>query len=410
MYLSRDEEKILEGENGPAVQKAMQILVAIGDVNDAERMVPVNSVHISGTSYKEARDAGVKFLEFMAQNKLWISATTSSIGLDLNKWEQMNFSRAYAEQQLRIVRAFEQMEAISTYTCTPYLAGNVPTFGSHVAWSPSESIIAANSRFGARTNRESDPSSLAAAMCGRTPFYGFHLTENRVGQILVKIKAPCQTLSDFGALGYYIGREVGNFTPVLTNMPDQLTLEQTKNMGAAMGTSGAIALYHIVGHTPEAPTLEAAFQKIKPKETMDIEPNDLKTTYGGLCSATSENIDLVHTGCPHCSINELIEIARLLKSQKISKNTHFWITTSSSQKAIADRMGVTNIIEQAGAEILEGTCILTIPNETLERLGLKTIATNSAKIAHYAPGYCNQEVWFGSITQCVRAAITGKWR
>jgi len=408
MYLSREEEKMLEGEYGLAVQKAISLLVAIGDVNDAPRLIPVTSVHISGTSYKEARDAGVMFLEFMAQNKLRIPATTSSIGLDLNKWEKMEFSEAYAKQQLRMVRAFEKMEAISTHTCTPYLAGHVPTFGSHVAWSPSESIIAANSRFGARTNRESDPSSLMAAMCGRTPLYGFHLTENRAGQVLVVLQAPCNTISDFGALGYLIGREVGDQTPVLINMPEQLTLEQTKMMGAAMGTSGAIALYHIVGHTPEAPTVEAAFQNNKPTEKLEIEPSDIKAICEGLCSATSEKVDLVHTGCPHCSINELKEIAQMLKGQKISDKTRFWITTSSAMKVIADRMGITKIIEQTGAEILEGTCLLTAPGETLEELGLKTIVTNSAKMAHYAPGHCNQEAWFGSITQCVKAAITGK--
>ncbi len=409
MYLSREEEMMLEGEYGLAVQKAMQLQVAIGDINDAPRMVPVKSVHISGTSYKEARNAGLNFLEFMAQNKLRISATTSSIGLDLNRWEQMNYSQNYAEKQIQMVQAFNKMGAISTHTCTPYLVGNVPTYGSHVAWSPSESIIAANSRFGARTNRESDPSSLAAAMCGRTPLYGFHLTENRTGQVLIDIQTDCHTKHEYGALGYFIGNAVGELSPVLINMPDNLTIEQTKGMGAAMGTSGAVSIYHIVGHTPEAPSLEVAFQKNKPEYTLKIGLREINDTCEGLCSATNENVDLVLVGCPHCSINELIEIAHLLRGQYLNNKTRFWITTSSSQKAIADRMGITQLIEHAGAEFLEGACLLTAPAETMDSLGFKTIATNSAKMAHYAPSECNLESWFGSITQCVRAAITGIW-
>ena len=394
---------MLDGEYGLAVQKSMQILTAIGDINNATQMIKIRSSHISGSSYKEAGDAGIKLLEILSASSVKVPTTLSSIGIDIDQWKEMKIPQYYASKQFKMIDLYSKMGIIVTCTCTPYLSGNVPRFGEHLAWTPSESIVAANSQFGAMTNRESDISALVAAICGRTPEYGYHLKENRIGEILIKVDSDLKDISDYGAVGYYVGKLVGTKNPVFEGLPKFLNLQQLKFLGASLATSGAVALYHILGVTPEALKMDV---RRGIEEKISVGKSAIKETYELLCSSKEEKVDIISIGCPHCSIEEIRYIAALLQNKKINKAVFLWICTSPAVKAIADRMGLTAIIQKAGGRLLSGVCPHMMPNEIYES---KIVATNSAKAAHLVPKLCGAYVHFGNIRRCIDAAISGRW-
>jgi predicted aconitase len=381
----------------------MEILTAVGEINNATEMVKIESSHISGSSYKEAGDAGIKLLRFLSAARVRVPTTLSSIGIDVQEWKRMRIPRHYASKQYEMLKLYEKIGIISTCTCTPYLSGNVPRFGQHLAWTPSESIIAANSQFGAMTNRESDVTALASAICGRTPMYGYHLKENRKGQILVKVESDLDDVSDYGALGYYVGKIVGSENPVFEGLPSYLGVEELKSLGAALATSGAVALYHIPGVTPEALTADV---KKGVHETTTVGKKEIEETYEILSSSAAEKVDIISIGCPHCSIGEIRSISAALRNRKVAKGVSLWVCTSPAVKAIADKMGFTHTIDRAGGMLLTGLCPHAMPNEIY---GTKTVATNSAKAAHYIPELCGVSVHFGNTRKCIEAAISGRW-
>ncbi|MEM4406877.1 MAG: aconitase X catalytic domain-containing protein, partial [Candidatus Methanomethylicaceae archaeon] len=239
MYLSREEERMLSGEEGLAVQKAMQLLTALGEVFGAERMVKIESAQIAGVSYGNIGDAGMEFLEDWADlgGKVRVKSTLNPAGMDLNKWQEMGVDYEYYQRQMRILKAFEKMGVEITCTCTPYLVGNRPRSGAHVAWSESSAVVFANSVLGARTNREGGPSALAAAITGRTPCYGLHLEDNRVPTAIVKVEARLESIFDFSLLGYTVGRILGSGIPYFKGVLVR-DFDKLKIMSAALAASG----------------------------------------------------------------------------------------------------------------------------------------------------------------------------
>ncbi len=202
------------GEYGPAVEKSMEILVALGDIYGADGMVEIVSAQIAGVSYKTIGDAGLEYLEELAKEgaQVVVPSTLNPAGVDLDRGPELGFPTEFTEKQLLIVEAYRKMGISTTCTCTPYLVGNVPLLGSHVAWSESSAVCYANSVLGARTNREGGPGALSAAICGRTPNYGYHLDQGRVPNLLVDVETPLKG-ADYGALGYLVGKNVGNGVP-----------------------------------------------------------------------------------------------------------------------------------------------------------------------------------------------------
>ncbi|OYT58766.1 hypothetical protein B6U81_07285, partial [Thermoplasmatales archaeon ex4484_30] len=235
----------------------MRLLVRLGDVYNADKMIPVSSVQVAGVSYKSIGDPGLEFLEDFASKGAKVKVLTylNPAGMDLENWKEMGIDENFAKKQMRIINAFKEMGIVATATCTPYLAGNLPRFNEHIAWSESSAVSFANSVIGARTNREGGPSALAAAICGLTPNYGLHLDENRKPHFLVKVKADLKFNADFGAMGYFIGSIVKNKIPYFEGIKNANT-DHLKALGAAMAASGAVALYHVDGMTPEASLME----------------------------------------------------------------------------------------------------------------------------------------------------------
>jgi hypothetical protein len=398
MKLTADEQALLDGYSGRAAQKAMQILVALGTIYGAERMVPVASVQIAGVSYDNLGEAGLLFLEEMAQGggKARVLATLNPAGMDIENWQALGISAEFAENQQRVIQAFAKMNVITTCTCTPYLSGNLPRFGEHIAWAESSAVCYANSVLGARTNREGGPSALAAALTGVTPFYGYHLDEGRKPDVTVAVRAAVVENDEFGALGKVIGERLTSAglkrVPYIHGV-SEASLEALKSFCASLATYGGCALFHLAEITPEVGLYSP------PEEIINIEQADLDAARRSLIHPSLEEVDFFTLGCPHLSLKEIARIAALLEGKKVTRE--FWITTARPTKQIADRMGYTRIIEAAGARIAADTCCVVAPI----RGRFSAMATDSAKACYYARAKFNLKTVLLPFDQVVLEAI-----
>jgi len=397
MQLTKQEQKMLDGAEGYAVRKSMEILTALGDIYGAKSLIRVGSVQVSGVSYHNLGDAGLEFLNELAKDgKVKVLTTLNPAGMDLENWRQLGISPEFAEKQNLVIDAFKKMGILISCTCTPYLIGNLPLYGEHIAWSESSAVTFANSVIGAKTNREGGPSALAAAFVGKTPCYGLHLDENRVPDVHVQINAELTKLSDWGALGYAIGKKAENKIAYITGVK-AVELDELKSFCASVVTYGAKPLFYMKGVTPGA-ELQA-----QPKEIVTIEQADIKQAYDEINDEVSD-IELVCVGCPHCSINEIAKVSELLKGKKVAEGTEFWVATSRTTKQLADKRGYTEVIEAAGAKFACDTCMAVAPLKGR----FKSLATTSAKGCFYSRQN-SMKTKMGSIKECVQAAVTGKW-
>jgi predicted aconitase len=397
MYLTNEEEKMLTGAEGYAVKKSMEILVALGDIYGAERLIKVGSVQVAGVSYHNLGDAGLEFLNELAKDgRVRVLTTLNPAGMDLENWRALGISEEFAEKQNLVIEAFEKMGILVSCTCAPYLIGNLPRYGEHIAWSESSAVTFANSVIGAKTNREGGPSALAAAFVGKTPCYGLHLDENRMPDIHVQVNAKITKLSDWGALGYSIGKKATNKIPYITGLKDA-EVDELKSFCASVVTYGSKPIFYMKGLTPGS-------EKYRPpRDSVAVEDMDIREAYENINDEVSE-IELVCVGCPHCSIKEIAEIAELLKDKKVSSSTEFWVATSRFAKQLADKCGYSEVIERAGGKFACDTCMAVAPLKGR----FKSVATTSAKGCYYSRH--NQMLTkMGSLKECVDAAVTGKW-
>ena len=397
MQLTKQEQKMLDGQEGYAVQKSMQILTALGEIYGAKSLIKVGSVQVSGVSYHNLGDAGLEFLDELAKDgKVKVLTTLNPAGMDLENWRQLGISPEFAEKQNLVIEAFQKMGILVSCTCTPYLIGNLPLYGEHLAWSESSAVTFANSVIGAKTNKEGGPSALAAAFVGKTPCYDLHLDENRVPDVHVQINAELTKLSDWGALGYAIGKKAENKIPYITGIKTA-DLDELKSFCASVVTYGAKPLFYIKGVTPGSELHSL------PKEAVAIEQADITNAYDNINDQVTD-IELVCVGCPHCSINEIAKVAELVKGKKVASTTEFWVATSRTAKQLADKRGYTEVIEAAGGKFACDTCMAVAPLKGR----FKSLATTSAKGCFYSRQNL-MKTKMGSIEECVQAAVTGKW-
>jgi len=396
MYLTNEEESMLKGEQGVVVAKCMKLLVRLGDIYGADKMINISSSQASGVSYKSIGDPGLEFLNGFADEgaKVRVPTFLNPAGMDLENWKELGISETFAGKQMEIISAFRKMGVVTTCSCTPYLFGNLPGFGEHLAWSESSAVSFANSVIGARTNREGGPSALAAGITGRTANYGLHLEENRKPDFLINLNVELKTSSDFGALGYFIGKLVKNKIPYFSGIK-KCNTDNLKFLGAAMAASGAVALYHVENKTPEAKKYGSIVNSL---EKIEFSAEDLKKSYEELID--NPEPDLIVIGCPHASISEIELLAKKLNGRKLKKE--FWVCTSKSIKTWADRMNYTKIINDAGAKIVCDTCMVVSP---LEESDFKCIGTNSGKAAKYLPGFCKKKVFFGNLDTLIEKGL-----
>ncbi len=386
MELTAEQQAMIDGKSGQAARRAMEILSALGTIYGAGRMIPVNSVQIAGVSFDNLGEAGLEFLTEMADGggKVRVLTTLNPAGMDLENWPSLGICPEFARDQQRVIAAFARMGVVTTCTCTPYLAGNLPHYGEHIAWAESSAVCYANSVLGARTNREGGPSALAAALTGFTPEYGMHLDENRYPSttFVVDNFPPdasagnyLQQTHSYGALGKLIGEKLeglsGRRVPYICGIP-QVSLEELKSFCASLATYGGVALFHMQDVTPEAA------QYRPPKQTIVISEADITSAIDSLNDQSSGEVDFVSLGCPHLSIREIARITELLAGRQVRKE--FWITTARPTKQIADQMGYTQIIEASGAKFAVDTCCVVAPIKGR----FTVLATDSAKACYYA--------------------------
>jgi len=387
MYLTPDEEKMLAGENGETLQKMLELLVALGKVFGAERLVRIRSAQVSGASYKTIGEYGLAWLSSLDARAV-VPAVLNPIGMPRGRWKEMGIEPVFAERQQAVIGAYERLGVNLECTCTPYYLHET-SFGDHLAWSESSAVSYANSVIGARTNREGGPGALAAALVGKTPCYGLHLDKNRNPDVVIEVKSDENDwgIARYGALGYHTGKLVGNKIPYFLGItPDN---DQLKALGAAMAATGAVALYHVKGVTPEARKNRFTISDL---EIISIEPAEIDQLF------TDIPVDAVAVGCPHCSPAELIDIARLLKGKTVTKPFYVF----AAQGVIDNNSMTVNVIERSGARVYADTCMVVSP--VMEQY--PAIMVNSGKALAYVPDMCGAVTRVGSIEECVEVATS----
>jgi hypothetical protein len=390
MYLTKEEERIFNGECGWANQTSMKILTRLGDLYGAQKLIPISSAHVSGVSYKTLGDAPVEFLRALADAdaRVKVRTTLNPQSLDPEHLTK-RLPKTLAQKQLDILRQFERMGTTESLTCTPYYLEQ-PKRGSHLAWAESSAVVYANSVLGAWTNREGGPSALAAAIIGKTPDHGMHRAESRQANLLVNVETQLQNETEFGALGIHLGKLLGDKVPVIKGL-SETSRDRLKQLSAALATTGMTNMFRC-----------NTGSEIKGIEKISVEAKDLKRTVKELSNGSCEKCDLVFIGCPHCSLDEMKQIAQAVKGKKVKRGTEFWVCTSSHMKETAREY--VKEIERSGGQVLAGVC--TVVSWT-EELGIETIMTNSAKTAYYAPTLSKAETILNPMKDCLRAAFQG---
>lgn len=424
MRLADDEKALLDGKEGPARQKAMELLVKYGEALGAERLVDTRNV--CGTM-----GATMPFLrDYAAARGGAFDAVFSEFSLDSPEVLEIPKVKVYSchlQQGLDPAHAAQQgiaPEAVRVYrdgeayfgrlgvqlmnTCAPYQVGNVPVKGEHCAWMESSAVVYCNSVLGARTNTEGRESAGAAMLTGKIPYWGYHLDENRLGTHLVELEVEVADTADWGLLGYYVGEAVQDRIPVLSGVTRVPNLARLKHFGASASSSGGVEMYHLLGVTPEARTAEEAFGGRKPRAALKYGAAERRIAFERVNStARDREVDYVMLGCPHYSIEQIWEVCQLLEGRRVHENCSLWIFTAGATRHLADRGGYTKIVTDAGAFLMTDTC--SSVGRVLPK-GAKVAAVDSAKQAHYLPAIMGVQCWFGTTAECVQAAISGRWQ
>lgn len=409
MKITKDEKAMLEGRDGEAVKLAMEILTEVGEAFGAEELVDASSAHIVLAMYKSIYDAGVEVCEKFAAmgGKFKVTTTLDPCGMDTERPDYFKTPREYQDKQNRVGEAYRKMGAIPVWTCTPHFAGNLPRFGEHVGWTESSAVAFINSALGARSNRETAGIDVCIGLTGKTPKYGLHLDENRRAQALLRLELGGRKLErwEYPVLGYFLGKTLGSEVGVLDGMAGLPGNDDLKAMLAGAAASGPLALLHVAGVTPEAPTVEKALGGNKPGRTVVIDQSVMDQCYAELSTAGRDRkVDLVAVGCPHYSVGEIERVLALMKGRRVAKGVEFWIYANRPTVEMAERMGLRRELSELGVTVTLETCMLISP---IDAWNFKTLMTDSSKCAFYAPIQVRCDVLFGSIEDCVERAISG---
>jgi predicted aconitase len=407
-HLTPDERAFLGGANGEAGALAMRVVLAAAELLGTDRLVEITSAHVDGCLYHG--DGGVEFAEKLVGGGGRVAVpTTLNVGaLDLLHPDRVKAGEHRTRMARRQMEAYLALGCTPTWTCAPYQAGHRPGTGEQVAWGESNAIAFANSVLGARTERYGDFLDVCCALTGRAPLYGLHLMENRRATVVVDVTDVPGRLKArdvfYPVLGTWLGLEVGDEVAALLGLPVSVTEDQLKALGAAAASSGAVALFHVVGVTPEAPTLEAATGGTAPIHTVRLTADMLRPALDRLSTTTgSGGIDAVAVGSPHFSRAEFAELARLVAGRRLV--VPFYACTGRGVLEALEADGTAALLAEAGVEIVADTCVVVTPILPAEG---GTLMTCSGKFAHYGPSNTGYEVVYGSLEECVASALEGR--
>ena len=367
-------------------------------------------------------EAGVAWLEALAalpapERRVRVPTITDPRGLDLATYRRLRQTDAMAAIETRAIAAFEALGVLMTNTCINYQTVLPPVRGEHLAMGDTGVVIYSNSVQGARSNFEGGPSALAAGLTGRTPRYGYHLDAHRVGTRHFEVRHRPRDLADWGALGGIVGKATGSYweVPVLSGAVSGLdswgkgppNSDELKHFGAALASFGSVALFHMPGVTPEAPTLADAFAGRPVPEAVAISAHDFEAFYAGYAAA-GDKVDVVVFAAPQLSLMEMQQLAELIDGRRIHAETSLIVTTSPEIKFAADRMGLTARIEAAGGIVAAGVCFYqSYAREMAEANGWQRLLTNSAKLVNIIAGY-GYKPTLASMERCLDSAVAGK--
>ena len=413
MRLSEDERAMLAGEQGPVRQWALRHQIDVAEFFDADDLVPVGQAHVMADT-ESLGEAGVAWLEGLAaapaaQRRVRIPTITDPRGLDFASYKRLKQTEAMAAIEARAIAAFEALGVLMTNTCINYQTILPPVRRENLALGDTGVVIYSNSVLGARSNFEGGPSALAAGLTGRTPRYGYHLDRHRAGTMHLDVRHQPADFADWGALGGIVGRVANSYwqVPVVTGLTTVASSDRLKHFGAALASFGSVAMFHIPGVTPEAPSLTEAFHGRAAPDAMPIDKADFEAFYASY-AATGDKVDVVVFAAPQLSLFEMSQVAGLLDGRRIHADTSLIVATSPEIKFAADRMGLTRRIEDAGGIVAAGVCFYqSYAREMAEANGWQRLLTNSAKLVNIIAGY-GYKPTLASMERCLDSAVAGR--
>ncbi len=418
MRLTDPELRMQDGLEGPLKQRALEFIVDYARVMGTEELCHVTKAHLFAGAHHYMDACPSEDLDEVVSEMLLCSServildcfscyAQSDVGpMDPQEWAAMGVSPERQQKNVAYLEKYKRAGLYPAATCTPYLSGFLPRWGEHYVSTESHAIIMMNSLWGACVNADGIEAAFCSAVCGRTPLWGNHVMENRGGTHLFRVECPLATVHEWDLLGYVMGGMTPTHSiPVLSGNFNKPGVVELKSCFASMATTGGAELCHIVGVTPEAPTLEAAFRNRDPLCEMVIKASDLETAARSF-AGEDEPVEYVSLGCPHYSIDQVREVVDQIGDRRVHPNTDLWIWTSPAVKEMADRSGYTNALERAGARLVISSCPLV--SETWPR-NASALAFDSLKQAHYIRPQTKSPVFFGSMDQCIDAAARGRW-
>jgi predicted aconitase len=418
MELTNEERALLDGIFGSGIQRCMSLLVRWGEMFDAERMIKVSHVHLSTSiPYQLLEEMSEDVDKVRVPSSLhaafdpdwFVGRLGTVLKGDLARGSVIDDDSDFIKR----IRLLNKLGFLPSFTCAPYTAGIVPRSDDVLCWTGSSGQVICNSFFGTRSGRESAATSFASAITGRTPYMGLLKKENRYARILVELKADLNidkfTEADYGALGYYIG-EIASYNNIaIKGIPKDITLEKGRMFVSPLPVSGACTICHIIGVTPEAPTLEEAFGNKKPEDVVHVGQKELREGYDKLTNADKDQIDMVVIGCPHLTIGEVAELASFLEGKTISQDVRLLIGIANPVYSFAHDAGFVPTIQKAGGTFMN-ICVAAANRLIFPEKLPRTIATNSARAAHYIQRMTagRSRTVYGDMKLCAELAITGK--
>ena len=409
LYLTDEEKSMGDGRCGEAVKLAMSILVDLGRAIGAPEMVEISHVHTDSGFY--LGDAGLEFVEHLTAlgGQVAVPTSMNNTSFDIERGQTYGVPAKLAAKIKRLEQAHLKMGVTPAWTCAPYQDGILPRPGDLVAWSESNAIAYANSVLGARTNRTGDLVDICCALTGRAPKTGLYLDENRKAVVHLKLEGfPAGAFSDarfYPLLGYFLGKQCGHRVVAITGVPKAVAPDDLKGLGAAAASSGATALFHVVGITPEAPNLAACLSENTAIQTITFTPEQLRKTENLLSTAEDNRLDWVGFGCPHFSETEFTALAEEIAGRRVAPDIVVSAFTSRRIRQRIERSGILRQLTAAGIEVYVDGCLLLYP-QSLRSAG--TLMTNSAKAANYIFSQAGYRAAYGSIAECADSAVAGK--
>ena len=410
MNLTSVEQDMLDGKHGEAVREAIAFQLEVGKFWDAERFVPITNAHMTG-DIEVMGDGGMGYLEKTCalHARCSVPTTTNARCVDFAHASALGQDPVETAKERKIIGFLKKLDVVTANTCINYQILYQPHFGEHVAWGDTGTVIYANSVFGARSNFEGGPAALAAAITGRTPAYGFHLDRHRKGTVLVRLETSLADFADWGALGKIVGQKHPNYltVPVFTGMKGPVAADELKHLGCSLASYGSMGMFHMVGVTPEAPTLEAAFGGNVPVDEIIITAADIERVYASY-DLGDRSANLVVFSAPQLSLFEMKKLAELFAGRKVASGSRVFVTTAGAIRSDSEKLGYVKTLEDAGATIMEDVCFYILQNLSAIRRahGWTNLISNSAKIVNIIGSHSFNGI-LRSSQACVDIACTG---